>query len=268
LDFYFNNKRNSKSKADYVNYYSDIKKESKEDIYKLLNIDRKRPKIGIYPNIPWDGKMFSATKEFPDMNVFIRAILEWAKMNKDVDLIIRAHPAETYKKAEQSLESFLDLIKMECKNLPKNIKYIEPGSSISSYELSKICDVALMYASTLALEFAYNKHPVIQVGLNNVSNKGLIFDAPTKKIMFDYLDKAVQGKLIVNKDMHNRVIKYADYWINKKHIPENLIELDKLQFKDYSFNNTMQLSKGNNKVLDWFIDRCIDGKPFIWEDNV
>jgi len=267
LDEYFQNKRNPSSSVDHVNYYSNIKEEEKEDIFTALKLDKSRKRIGIYPNIPWDGKMFSATENFPDLNVFVQAVLEWAKINPNVDLIIRAHPAEAYRKGNESIERFIDILNNECINLPKNIIYIEPTASINSYQLSEICSASLMYASTLALEFAYVKHPVIQVGLNNVSNKGLIFDAPTKLMMFEYLDKAILNKLIIDDKMYSNIIKYADYWIHKRHVPETLLNLEHLTFQGYTFDDTKKLSKGNYKVLDWFIDRCEDGKPFIWEND-
>jgi len=266
ISIYFKNKRNPHSNVDHVNYYADIEKID-NNIFEILKLDINRKRIGIYPNIPWDGKMFSATEEFSDLNIFVKAIIEWAKKNPDVDLIIRAHPAEAYRKGNESIERFIDIINQECTKLPNNIKYIEPTSTINSYELSEICDAALMYASTLALEFAYAKHPVIQVGLNNVSNKGLVFDAPTKKKMFDYLDKAISNQLEINDLMYQRIVQYSDYWINKRHIPEELLDLKHLTFDGYTFSDTTKLNKGNYQILDWIIDCCEENKPFIWDDD-
>ena len=266
LDNYFYNKQNPKAGTDHVNYYADIKEENTE-IFSTLKLDKNRHRIGIYPNIPWDGKMFSATDEFPDMNVFVQAVLEWANKNQDVDLIIRAHPAEAFRKGNESIERFIDVVYMECESLPSNIIYIEPTASVNSYQLSKICDAALMYASTMALEFSYTGHPVIQVGLNNVSNKGIVFDAPTKALMFTYLDKAVQNKLTMPPEMQTRVVQYADYWINKRHIPEKLMKLSHLTFQEYTFKSNAELLAGHFDTLDWFIDRCIDSQPFIWESD-
>ena len=265
IDAYFINKRNPNSGVDYVSYYADIKQD-KISVLQKLNLNQDRKRIGIYPNIPWDGKMFSATEDFPDLNVFVKYIIEWANLNPDVDMIIRSHPAEAFRKGNESIEKFIDIINMECHELPSNVIYIEPTSSISSYELSEVCDAALMYASTLALEFSYARHPVIQVGLSNVSNKGIVFDAFTKEAMFSYLNMAVEGKLKVDEEMYLRVLKYSNYWINKRHIPEVLMNLKNLAFDGYMFNNSLMLDKDNFEVLDWFIDRCEDGKPFIWEE--
>ena len=263
---YFSKKRNPESNVDYVNYYKNVG-ENKEDIFALLNIKKERKRIGVYPNIPWDGKMFSATKEFPDLNTFVKVLLEWAEKNQKVDIIIRAHPAEAYQKGNETMETFFDILSQECSELPQNIIYIEPTSSINSYQVSEICDVALMYASTLALEFAYMKHPVIQVGLNNVSNKGLVFDAPTKKIMYDFLDKALNGSLKVDEDMHKKIVKYSDYWLNKRHIPEELLYLKKLTFDGYTFKDIDSLVNSEFKVLEWFIKCCETKALFIWNSN-
>lgn len=266
LDTYFEEKRNPNSGVDIVNYYKDIAKKS-DDIFEYLKLDKSRPRIGVYPNIPWDGAMLRKSKGFPDMNVFAEAIVEWAQLNPHVDVIIRAHPVEGGDAFEQSGERFIDLIYRVCEHLPDNIKYIEPTMPISSYELSNICSAALMYASTLSLELAYMRHPVIQAGQIHLSNKNLLFEGHDKETLFNLLDKAVRGELKVDDAMYDRLVRYTNYWINKRHIPEELINRKKLIFDGYTFGSSNELKPGHFKTLDWFIDRCIDGRPFVWGER-
>lgn len=261
LDNYYLTKRDPKTKLDHTNYYSNVDQDNR-DIFSKLGLDKSRSRIGIYPNIPWDGKMFSATKEFPDMNIFVKYFVEWAQENPNVDLIIRAHPAEAYN-GNESVETFRDIVNEVCPVLPPNIIYINPMDSITSYEVSEICNAALMYSSTVALELSYASHPVIQVGLNHVSNKGIVFDAPTKEAMFEYLNKASLNQLKVSNEMKDIILKYANYWINRRHIPDELIQLDGLNFDGYNFTDLVQLKEGNFLELDWFIDRCTSKKPLI-----
>ena len=143
-------------------------------IIKHLQLDKSRTRIGIYPNIPWDGAMLRKSPAFPTMNSFAKAIIEWATQNPSIDLIIRCHPVEAKSAKEKSSEGFMDVMYMESASLPNNIKHIAPDCPISSYQLSQICNASLMYASTLSNEFAMAKHPVIQTGLIHISNKDLV----------------------------------------------------------------------------------------------
>lgn len=54
--------------------------------------------------------------------------------------------------------------------LPDNIFYIEPNNKLTSYNVSDMCDVNLFFASTMALEFAFEGKIVIQTGQSMISN--------------------------------------------------------------------------------------------------
>lgn len=266
IDEYFSDKKNPNSTVDHVNYYSEVV-QRKIDIFEQLQLRKHSTKIGVFPNIPWDGTMFCATEDFPDVNAFVRSLIKWSVLNPHIDIIIRCHPAESFRTGDLSMETFLDILHMECDQLPFNIKIIEPTSSISSYEVSAICSAAVMYASSVALEFAYDFQPVIQAGVNNVSNKGFIFDATTENDLFHFLDKASVKELQMTDDMKKRVVQYAHYFVKKRHIPENLLELSHLAFNGYKFNSKDELMPGKNRMLDFFIDCCEHNKPFVWPDS-
>ena len=71
----------------------------------------------------------------------------------------------------------------------------------------------------------------------------------------------------MTEEMKKRAEKYAYHWIYKRHIPETTYNHDALTFTSYNLQSPMDLAPGKNKVVDWFIDRCEDGKPFIWEND-
>jgi hypothetical protein len=255
---YFIEKQNHNSTVDYINYYNGIKTSNKS-----IKFNNGRVKFGLFPNIPWDGTTFASTQGFPDMAVFLEKTIEWFIENQDYDLIIRVHPAERFNKEQETTK---DLVNNICKNLPNNIFIIDAEESISSYDIAKVCDYCLIYASSIGLELAFLNKPVIQTGVFNTSNKGFTFEAKDKTEYIELLEKAAKKELVMTEEMKERVEKYAYHWIYKRHIPENTYEHKALTFTKYNLNSSMDLAPGKNKVVDWFIDRCEDGKPFIWEE--
>jgi len=265
---YFKDKRNPSKTSDYVTYYNNKESGNSLDYAKYPFLrNKERIKFGLFPNIPWDGTTFSASKEFPTLNKFLKETIDWFLNNKEYDLIIRAHPAEVADKYNLSQERIKDLIDKLLPVLPDNIFYIKPDDKLTSYNVSDICDVNLFFASTMALEFAFDGKIVIQTGQSMISNKGFIFEPKTVNEYRKLLNKAANKKLIMTDEMKERVEKYAYHWIYKRHIPENTYDHKALTFTKYNLNSSMDLAPGKNKVVDWFIDRCEDGKPFIWEEE-
>ena len=265
LDQYFSNKKNPDSTVDHVNYYAEVGSD-KGDIIEKLKLRRDSVKIGVYPNIPWDGTMFCATDDFPDMNAFVKSLVKWAVANPQVDILIRSHPAEAYRTTDLSMENFVDIFNMEVDRVPENIRIIEPTSEITSYQVAQLCDAALMYASSIALELAYDFQPVIQAGLNNASHKGFVFDAATEEDLFTLLDRVGEDDLHMTVAMRKRVVQYAYYWVKRRYMPETLMNLQHLTFQSYQFGSAEEL-KINNRMLDFFIDCCINKKRFIWPNE-
>lgn len=260
---YFLAKKNPHSSVDHVNYYNGIH-ESNKSLIEVLNLDTSRIKFGLFPNIPWDGTTFSASKAFPTIESFLETTINWFQKNSQFDLIIRAHPAEL---KNPHLETIKDVIDSMYNDLPNNVYFLEANHIVTSYEVEKHCDTCLMYASTMSLEFAYSGKTVIQTGQSNVSNKGFIFEAKSVENYQELLDKASNNELQMTNDMKERVERYAYHWIYKRHIPETIYNHKALTFTEYNIKSSMDLAPGKNKVVDWFIDRCEDGKPFIWEDD-
>jgi hypothetical protein len=266
LSNYFKAKRNPKSSVDYVNYYNDINKGQIKDLHELLKIPKDKKVIAYYPNIPWDGQAFCKTKEFPTIRIFVQALFEWFAKNHDTYLVIRVHPAEKARTDNLTVESFEEILdEFFNGKYPENIKLIKASDSITSYELKEICVAGIAYGSTLSLEFSVEGWPMIQCGLRETSNRNVVFDAFTKEEMFNYLDLAKEGKLNMNEEMKKRAKQFAYFWIFNRHIPEKLIELDKLKFQKYTFNSIEEFSE--TESLNWIIDRTLNGEPFIWDKD-
>ncbi len=263
---YYNQKRIPKNKVDGVSYYklSPNENELNQLMSKISKFDSC---IGIYPNIPWDGTMFSGTNGFPSIRFFVESLYPYIIKNPNVHFIVRCHPAEVNNLGNEADETFLDIFNQVFLTLLDNVTIIPPEGSINSYEVSKMCNAAVMFGSTLSLEFSIANHPVIQVGQTNTTNKGFVFDAPTKELLFKYLDEAVNGELKLTENQLSLAIQYAHHWVFRRHIPETLVELDGMKFKKFKFLDIEELESGNNLTLDFICDSIVKQKPFIFPAN-
>jgi hypothetical protein len=263
---YYNQKRIPKNKVDGISYYkkSPNEHELRQLRSKISDFDSC---IGIYPNIPWDGTMFSGTDGFPSIRHFVESLYPYIINNPKVHFIVRCHPAEVNNSGNEADETFLDIFNQVFLTSLDNVTIIPPDGSINSYEVSTMCNAAIMFGSTLSLEFSIANHPVIQVGQTNTTNKGFVFDAPTKELFYKYLDDAVNGKLELTESQLGLAIKYAHHWVFRRHIPESLVELDGMKFKKYKFSSINELEAGNNPTLDFICDSIIQQKPFVFPSN-
>ena len=265
LKKYFGNKKNPKKTDDYISYYADISSSPEED--NKLRRRSVNTQFALFPNIPWDGTSFSSNKEFLSVKHFLRATIKWFVENPQYDLYIRAHPAEIADKHNLTQETTKNILDSITQTLPPNIIYIPPESTITSYNVADMCDVNLLFASTIGLELSYYGKIVIQTGQSMISNKGFVYEAKSLEDYYELLQMAASGRLSFTPSMRDNVDKYSYHWLYRRHIPETLYSHKSLTFTGYYIESSMDLSPGQNKIVDWFIERCLDGKPFVWDGN-
>ncbi|MEQ8182887.1 hypothetical protein [Marinobacter salarius] len=259
---YFYEKRNPSSSVDHVNYYSSIDSTPNDNVKELIGFRSDSLKFGLFPNIPWDGTTFSYSDSFPTITEFLEETLIWFKEHSEFDLIIRAHPAEIHSKQE----TIQDVIKKIMPELPPNIFLLAPDHSVNSYQISEICEATLLYASTMALELAYFGVPVIQAGKSNASNKGIVFEPESKGDYLNMLRRASMGDLRMSHEMKEDAERYAFHWLYRRHFNDPTHSRSGLVFEKYNIESVSDLEPGKLREVDWFVSRCEDSRPFIYEN--
>ena len=217
----------------------------------------------MYTNIPWDGEMLKTTENFPTTRIFVKSVIEWFDKNPECLLIIRAHPAEVSREEGKGTETFQDLLLSEFKILPKNVIFIKPDSSITSYFVSNIADANILFGSTMSLELAIQKKVIIQGGKNEVSFKDIVYDAHDKVTLYKYLDKMKSNELFVTDEMYSNAIKYGYYWIKKRHINDTSVVLNKLLFNNFTFSNTEEFL--NDEMLNFVTEKISNKERIIYD---
>lgn len=251
---------------DYVNYYnSESNFSTKEELYKLLGIDINKKIVALLPNIPWDGQIFRPAVLFNDINSWLYETIEWFKQRTDSVLVIRTHPAEMHSHggSGDGLRGALQEIYGQS-TLPKNIILIPADSPVRSINVAIHSCAALLYGSTIGYETTFLKVPTILASKFFYSDKDITFDPETKFEYFSLIDEALNGRLQVNEERFERLLQYAYHYQFRRIMPETLMNLKNLNFDSYKYDDMQTLL--NDKAINKFIDRCISGEKFYFDE--
>ncbi len=125
---------------------------------------------------------------FPTQFSWIHFLIDYAKNNPNVFLIIRAHPREFPNKREGVLSKQAIKIQDEFTNLPNNCFLNLPSDEISLHDLIKITDVGLNSTSTSGLELLLFGIPVVIYDANQLFSYPADLNLHAKSIE-DYIEK-------------------------------------------------------------------------------
>ena len=222
-----------------------------------------RPRSSIvvaFTNTSWDMAVVDRDVGFESMYDWIFALVEYAIGHPEVDLVVRAHPAE--KKVPACLQS-RTLVATEIRKrytpLPSNIKIIEGDSPISSYTLGKMAQVAMIYTTRLGLELALRgKRPWV-AGNVPYRGKGFTLDLASPDHMVRLLDSNSFDDILPEEEVE-LARRFAYLWIFRHVVRMPFVDPETTQF---SFRSLLDLAPGGNPIIEDLCEAILTGKPFI-----
>ena len=159
----------------------------------------------------------------------------------------------------QSRTLVVSEIKKRYEQLPTNIKLIEGDNPISSYTLSEMADVIILYSGMLGLEMALRgKRPWI-AGDFTYRGKGFTLDLASRGHMVDLLNQ----RSFVNKlseDELKLAQRFAYLWIFRHIVRNPFVRLPEDKFLLESFS---ELAPGGNPIIEDVCAKILSGEPFI-----
>lgn len=167
-----------------------------------------------FTNVSWDAQLHYSSNIFDNMFDWLEETINFFIMNKNLNLVIRIHPAEITG-AIKSQEPTLKWINNRFNSLPANIKIIGPEADLSSYSLISVADVGIIYASKVGLEFATSGKPLIVCGEAWIKNKNFTNDPRSVEEYFQMLQSfaANPNMLRSNKEL---ALQYAYYFFFRR----------------------------------------------------
>ena len=223
-----------------------------KDLEKKFEIEKYDSNYFIFPNVPWDRSILFLDEKvaFKDVYKWISYTIELFKKQKNKQLVIKIHPAES--KTNKSEKTMLDYILEKHKKLPNNIKIIPPDTDISPYSFFKMMDVGIVCNGTIGLEMAVQNIPVIVTGNVHYSKKGFTHDVVSPE---EYLKKIENNILPLNNQQKLAKI-YAYFFFIKSFIPRKFIYYRNFLNLGWDISSFDDLSVGKDKHLDHLCE-CI-----------
>lgn len=140
-----------------------------------LRLDPNRRMLALFTNVTWDLFVAERDSAFDGQMEWIAATLEFIRRHPEIDLVVRAHPAEIVPKfrtrgriVRQIAEAFAPL--------PTNLRVIGPESTISSDVLRAMASLNLVYCASVGLEAIIAGQPVLICGNPYYARKGFTVD--------------------------------------------------------------------------------------------
>jgi hypothetical protein len=228
-------------------------------------IDFSKPSIGLLTNVMWDAQLHYAQNAFEDMWDWVVTTIKYFDKRRDLQLIIRVHPAEL-RGHIKSRQPIAEEIAREIGPLPPNIYVIPPQSPVSTYSVMTRCDSVLLYGTKTGVELTSLGVPVIVAGEAWIRNKGITIDARSREHYLALLDTLPLRRRL-DADAMQRAKKYAYHFFFRRMIPLGVVEpVPPPSWSPYAVNVSRldDLAPGHDVGLDVICDGILHGREFIY----
>lgn len=233
-------------------------------IAKELGLDLKKPIIGLLTNVIWDAQISYPSNAFSDQLEWLISSVRYFKNRKDLQLLIRVHPAEL-KSWIASRQFAIDEIKKAFGEIPSNVFIIPPESKLNTYQAMKNCNAVIVYGTVAGLELACMGIPVIVAGQAWVRNKKISIDVSDPENYFKILD-GLPGNGRLDEETKERALKYAFHFYMRTVLPVEVVEPMPYENAPYRIKEQplSALNIGADEGLDIACNGILKKTPFIY----
>jgi hypothetical protein len=175
--------------------YDPVLEERPAAIRAELKLAPDRPLLVLFTNVSWDLFVAERDYAFDGQMKWIAATFDFIRRHPEIDLIVRAHPAEIVPKF-QTRGRIVQQIVERFSPLPPNVRLIGPESEISSDTLRSMASLNLVYCSSVGMEAIIAGQPVLICGNPYYARKGFSINVDSPDQYDRILDDHAAGKLV------------------------------------------------------------------------
>ena len=212
---------------------------------KRLGIPPGMRTITLFTNLIWDAANVARDIAFPSFTDCICRTIEEFADSKDVQVIIRSHPAE---KVLGTSERYSEVIRRRFgDSLPSNVTIVEPEMDVNSFSIIDISDIGVINTSTVGLEFAMCGKPALLISHTHYRGKGFTFDMESPDHYFNTL-----RKLLEKPDLQPMQISLAEkyfYMMMARYQQKMPVRFWKTKFNGYGYASIDDLP-GDERILE------------------
>ncbi len=233
-----------------------------------------RKEIGIEPNVipdvlftnlQWDSTQLNSDIAFKNQVNWILHTINLYKSLPSRTLVIRIHPAEVNPPAIESKEKILDTIIEHYPELPPNVHIIPPESKISSYPLSDLANLVLVYASTVGLESAIMGKRVLVAGRSHYRRAGFTANITSIDQYASYVhnpDSIPFDQMYVSEARKYAYFFFFGYMIPLSSVVKERTTTEGGELTAFNYHDEAELKKGKHSDLDFIIQMIFGAKSY------
>ena len=203
--------------------------------------------FALFPNLGFDaGKTRSGTIAFTSPAQWVIKTAEIFHDHPQHHLILKAHPAEHHRKANDSI---LRILRDSVDVLPANIHLVEATSRLTAKSIVELADIVIVYTSTVAVEAASLGKPVILVGGGWHAGRGVTIDTRTPDEYFALLERFCSDseQLTVSQEMARR---YAYAFFFRACLPLDMFGIRDINVSEIYIESLDDLAPGRCPTMD------------------
>jgi len=238
------------------------RRQDPQEIARQVGLDPSKPVIGLLTNVTWDAQVHYPANAFPDIVEWLVSTCEYFATRRDLQLLIRVHPAEI-SGFPPSRQPILAELRRRLPELSPNIIVVPPESDMSTYALMSLCNSAIIYGTKMGVELTSVGLPVVVAGEAWIRNKGLTRDASTPEEYFKILQELPFSERL-GPTQRARARRYAYHFFFNRMIPLPFID-PKAGYPIYrlKLDRLEQLLPGASSGLDTICDGILRRQPFL-----
>jgi len=257
----------SEGSKDWISFHNEKSSDKLDFISEKLKLKKDITCIGLLTNVIWDAQLHYPSNAFKDMLQWVIKTIEYFSTRKDLQLIIRIHPAEANGNIP-SRQLVFDEINKIYKNIPDNVHIVLPKDPVSSYVLMSICDTILIYGTKMGVEMTYRGKPVIVAGEAWIKNKGITYD-PESEAEYFHLLNSLPFRKNISLSRLKLAEKYAFHFFYRRMIPIKSVQrVSGWPPFDIGIENISELAPGIDKGLDIILDGIVLNTPFVYPEEL
>ncbi len=232
----------------------------------LEDIKRYKQLVPIFTNVIFDTSQPHSNVLFPDMFNWLDSLLSVFKKHPKTLFVIRAHPDET-RPGKTSQETVAEWALHRNIQAFRNVRFINPEQTLSSYDLIQKAKFIMVYNSTIGLEAAIIGVPVLSAGKARYTQYPTVYFPKTRTAYSRQLEEFLKAKKIkkipANQIQSRRFLYYQLFKTSLSF--ERFLRPDGIWrgFVSLTGFNQDDLKTENSETMRILVEGILENKPFL-----
>lgn len=237
-------------------------RQAHSEVYERLSLDPNKPIWVLFSSSEDEiADKVGINSIFETQADWVAATVKYAEAHQNIQLVIRVHPnvGGTTALGENAEDTayFENLARLA----PNNVRIVQPGETISSYSLAEMCDLALVWYSTIAVETAVLGRRVIRAGGFLLEGREFIYAPDTPDAypaLLDQMHTAPSQEELL--DIAIGAWRFAHLWYLRRTIPFPLVTQPEWYKGEMAWQELNDLAPGQDDSLDRICDIFMSGQ--------